>query len=189
MPRTGHDRHAQLAGRTETPELSMGVFSANTRSQFRNFFSGRRSEQCCIVRRHSGEECDAHPEHAVGLTGTEGRVPSGIGVRRKMLEAMFTEAGGGTGGGGGLELEAMPPAMAGKAPATGAPTTAPPHRRSRPSTCGPWRPARPWRSGWQRGDFSADGLFDEDNADGWSELLQSSGAAREGSRFRSRVLR
>ena len=33
------------------------------------------------------------------------------------------------------------------------------------------------------GDFSADGLFDEDNAGGWSELLQSGDAARDGSGF------
>jgi hypothetical protein len=33
------------------------------------------------------------------------------------------------------------------------------------------------------GDFSADGLFDEDNAGGWSELLQSGDAARDGYGF------
>jgi hypothetical protein len=33
------------------------------------------------------------------------------------------------------------------------------------------------------GDFSADGLFDEDTADGWSELLQSDDAGRDGFGF------
>ena len=77
----------------------------------------------------------------------------------KMLEAMFTEAGGGMGGGGDLELEAMPPEGRGRFPQLG--------RQLRRRRIGGRRsrradPGDPLGHGIgvATGDFSADGLFD-----------------------------
>jgi hypothetical protein len=92
-------------GLTEIPERSMGVFSANTRNQFRNLLAGRRSDNLASSEtRHSDGEVVS--ENAIGLTIPEAGFRPVSEFGGKMMEALFTEAGGGMGGGGDLELEA-----------------------------------------------------------------------------------
>src|SRR5688500_12908602 len=83
----------------------MGVFSANTRRQFRNFFDGRRSDGVASSEsRHSDGE--AVSGNTIGLTIPENVLRPVSEFDGKTMEALFTEAGGGMGGGGDIELEA-----------------------------------------------------------------------------------
>ena len=118
----------------------MGVFSANTRNQVRNFFTGRRSESAVSSEMLHGEEADS--EHKVGLTLPESDFRPVSEFDGKMMEALFTEAGGGKGGGGDLELESEDRRNGGERSRNWGPTTAPPRRRLRLLTSGPWRPVR-----------------------------------------------
>jgi hypothetical protein len=161
----------------------MGVFSANTRSQFRNFFAGRRSDSAASSEtRHSDGE--AVSGNTIGLTIPENGFRPVSEFDGKMMEALFTEAGGGMGGGGGLELEADDRRHGGEgsrdwganygAAAAAAVAGLDVRTMATRAIMG---------IAVASGDFSADGLFDEDNADGWSELLQSGDAARDGYGF------
>ncbi len=99
------------------------------------------------------------------------------------MEALFTEAGGGMGGGGDLELEADDRRHGGE----GSRNWGANYGAAASAVSGLDVRTLATRAvmgiGVASGDFSADGLFDEDNADGWSELLQSGDAAREGYGF------
>ena len=83
----------------------MGVFSANTRSQFRNFFAGRRSDGVASSEtRHSDGESGFWKHHRPDHPEEGFRPVSEFDG--KTMEALFTEAGGGMWGGGDIELEA-----------------------------------------------------------------------------------
>jgi hypothetical protein len=164
----------------------MGVFSANARSQLRDFFTGRRPVQAAPSE-GLREECGAHPEQAVGLSMPEDGFRPVSQFDGKMLEAMFTEAGGGAGGGGGLELEESAEQKGEGTRNWGADYGA---AASAVATLDVRTLATraAMAIGVASGDFSADGLFDQDNADGWTELLQSAGAIRGGYGFEAGVL-
>jgi len=165
----------------------MGVFSANARSQFRDFFTGRRPVQAAPSE-GLREECDAHPEQAVGLSMPEDGFRPVSEFDGKTLEAMFTEAGGGAGGGGGgLELEES----AGRKGGEGVRNWSADYAAAASAVAGLDVRTLATRAamaiGVATGDFSANGLFDQDNADGWTELLQNAGAVREGHGFEAGV--
>lgn len=168
----------------------MGVFSANARNQFRDFFTGRRPVQAASSK-GPWEECDAHPEQAVGLSMPEDGFRPVSEFDGKMLEAMFTEAGGGAGGagggGGGLELEESTDQKGGE----GVRNWGADYGAAASAVAGLDVRTLATRAamaiGVASGDFSADGLFDQDNADGWTELLQNAGAVREGHGFEAGV--
>lgn len=165
----------------------MGVFSATARSQFRDFFTGRRPVQAASSE-GMREECDAHPEQAVGLSMPEDGFRPVSEFDGKTLEAMFTEAGGGAGGGGGgLELEESADRKSGE----GVRNWSADYGAAASAVAGLDVRTLATRAamaiGVASGDFSADGLFDQDNADGWTELLQNAGAVREGHGFEAGV--
>src|SRR3954469_5742930 len=157
----------------------MGIFSTDMLSQVRNLMSRRRPERATSVDVPHG---DAASEYGIGMAVPEDGYRPVSEFDGKMLEALFTEAGGGMGGGGNLEMEsdahrqgegtrnwgANYNAAASAVAALDVRTLA---TRSAMAI------------GVASGDFSADGLFDQDNADGCSELLQNTGAAREGYGF------
>jgi hypothetical protein len=101
----------------------------------------------------------------------------------KMLEALFTEASGGMGGGGNLEMEADARRNGGE----GTRNWGANYNAAASAVASVDVRTLATRSamaiGVASGDFSADGLFDEGNADGWSELLQSSAAPYESAGF------
>jgi hypothetical protein len=165
----------------------MGVFSANARSQFRDFFTGRRPVQAASSE-GPWEECDAHPEQAVVLSMPADGFRPVSEFDGKTLEAMFTEADGGAGGGGGgLELEESAERKGG----AGVRNWSADYGAAASAVAGLDVRTLATRSamaiGVATGDFSADGLFDQDNADGWTELLQNAGAVREGHGFEAGV--
>ena len=167
---------------TEIRERSMGVFSANTRSQFRNFFTGRRSDSAASSETRHGDE-EAVSGNTIGLTIPENGFRPVSEFDGKMMEALFTEAGGGMGGGGDLELEADDRRHGGE----GSRNWGANYGAAAAAVSGLDVRTLATRAvmgiGVASGDFSAEGLFDEDNADGWSELLQSGDAARDGYGF------
>ena len=165
----------------------MGVFSVNARNQFRDFFTGHRLVQAASSQ-GPWKECDAHPEQAVGLSMPKDGFRPVSEFDGKTLEAMFTEAGGGAGGGGGdLELEDSAERKGGE----GVRKWGADYSAAASAVAGLDVRTLATRAamaiGVESGDFSADGLFDQDNADGWTELLQNAGAVREGCGFEAGV--
>src|SRR4051794_9000071 len=158
--------------------------SSTAKSNCANFFAGRRSDSVASSEtRHSDGE--AVSENTIGLTIPENGFRPVSEFDGKMLEALFTEAGGGMGGGGNLEFEDAERRHGGGGPRNwganynvAASAVAALDVRTLATRTA-------MAIGMASGDFSADGLFDEGNADGWSELLQSSGTVREGFGFQA----
>ena len=162
----------------------MGVFSANRGSQFRNILCRPAVGQRWHRPKHGTATEKRFQDNTIGLTIPENGFRPVSEFDGKMMEALFTEAGGGMGGGGGLELEADDRRHGGEgsrdwganygAAAAAAVAGLDVRTMATRAIMG---------IGVASGDFSADGLFDEDNAGGWSELLQGGDAARDGSGF------
>lgn len=162
----------------------MGVFSASAGSQLLGFFTGRRPNRAASPR-PAREESDACAERTIGPSIPEDGFRAVSEFDGKMLEAMFTEAGGGGGAGaggggdGGLEMEENAKRPGGEGSRSwgtdyGAAASAVAALDVRTLTT-----RASVAVAVASGDLGADGLFDQDNADGWTELLQNAGAPRE----------
>src|SRR5687768_7229205 len=82
----------------------MGVFSTDMLSQVRNLMSRRRPERTTSADVPHSDA--AASEYGIGVAVPEDGYRPVSEFDGKMLEALFTEAGGGMGGGGNLEMEA-----------------------------------------------------------------------------------
>jgi hypothetical protein len=159
----------------------MGIFSTDMLSQVRNLMSRRRPERATSADMPHSDA--AASEYGIGVAVPEDGYRPVSEFDGKMLEALFTEAGGGMGGGGNLEMEADARRNGGE----GTRNWGANYNAAASAVASVDVRTLATRSamaiGVASGDFSADGLFDQDNADGWSELLQSAGAAHEGAGF------
>jgi hypothetical protein len=160
----------------------MGIFSTDMLSQVRNLMSRRRPERATSVDEPHGDATAS--EYGIGMAAPEDGYRPVSEFDGKMLEALFTEAGGGMGGGGNLEMESD-----GHRQGEGTRNWGANYNAAASAVAALDVRTLATRSamaiGVASGDFSADGLFDQDNADGWSELLQSAGAAHEGAGFQA----
>ena len=121
------------------------VFLCKYAEPFRNFFAGRRSGG--VARLKHGQRRRSYFRKTIGLT-----IPETGSVRyrnstEKRWRPCLPRPAVAWGAAATLNWRPMTAGRAGKAPATGVPTTAPPRRRFQDSTCGPWRPARSWAIG------------------------------------------